>query len=342
MDLHSAISQAVRFTWGGKQTSPLRNVRFLPASEGQRARLYANRGTLGIMLEVDQDDLPNIALDGDTLAGIAKATKELYCNPILKDNEAYFRDGLEASHKARLQLLDTYPAIPPVPAIGNWYSTPDWWAVEQVMHAVSKDKQQPHLQCLHFSDGVIEATDRMRVARTFLELPVRGMVSVDTFKNWPKNLDRVDVVVADDIAWFRIGEEIRLSCLLKGHGFPELEGVLPKLYSGPAVAVDVDALTATVKKAAATKAEGMAITFNATVQALGIVSGGFSVGVNCETVRAPMSMAPVTLQINSKWMLDALKICETPKVLLGYGNGLDPLRIETGPFVEGIWPISGG
>lgn len=333
MDLHKALTKAAAFAWNGKQRSGLKNVSLLPRQGELGPRVYASQGSLGIMVYVDAEDLPNVAVDSDALKAILAGTKGLTVE--VSHKQVVFTDSEGGQHTTIPQDMTGSPGIPPVPR--EWTTVQDWWAVEKVLHCVSKDKQQPHLQCVHFREGAAEATDRFRMARVFVDLPLKGLLSADTFRQWPKNLETLDLAVVDDsVVWLRMGDEIRLSCLMRAYTYSDLEPALPKVYNGPAVAVDREELTAAVKKAVATKEEGISLGFTPQVQAIGIVAGSFSTGINCKVVRG--TSVAWTKHVNAKWLQSALRVCTTPKVLLGYGD-IDPLRVESGPFVEGLWPL---
>lgn len=339
MDLHSAISRAVKFTWSGNQKSPLRNVRFIPSIPNslKGGRLYASMGDLAVMIQVDTE-VPNLVADGEELAGIVAGTKTLsfvdFENPSLQDESGH-------SHKVKHRDV-SYPAIPQIPGTKQWYTVDGWWAVEQALHVVSKDKQQPHLQCLHFRKNLlVEATDRMRVARVFKPVPLEGMVLAETFKAWPKNLDRVEVALEGNVAWFRLGDETRLSCLCKG-SFPDLDKLLPEYpKEGSALGVSTPEITEAIKKVVATKAGSVTVQFSPAAQVVSIEGGTFKAALNAVVIQAPESTTEtVTVKVNAKWLQAALRVCRTPRVLLRY-DPLQALRIESGPYVEGIWQMAG-
>jgi hypothetical protein len=294
-------------------------------------------GDLAVMIQVDTE-VPNIVVDGKELSGIVAGTKTLsfvdYENPRLQD---------ESGHSHEIKNRDvSYPAIPRVPGPDQWHTVDDWWAVEQALHAVSKDKQQPHLQCLRFrKNQSVEATDRMRVVRVFKPVPFEGLILAETFKAWPKNLNCVDVALEDNVAWFRLGDETRLSCLCKGN-FPDLEKLLPEFpQRGSALGVMTSFLVSAVKKVVAAKVESVTLQFSPAASVVSIEGGGFKAALNAEVIQAPESATEVvTIKVKAQWLQAALRVCHTPRVLLRY-HPLDPLRVESGPYVEGIWQMTG-
>jgi len=336
MDLHEALTRAVVFTWGGKQQSPLRYVRLLPPTGGleehqNRAHVYANNGQQGVMLRLDVDAIPNIALDGDTLKAGLKGAREVL--DITSDGSVTTDVG---TFQAPLGDINAYPQIPTPPEGMAWYQTDTWWGVEQVFHAVSKDKQQRHLGCVHFKEGVVEATDRHRVARSFLDLPQRGLVPFDVFKNWPKG-ELVQFAFSPDTAWFTVGDETRMTVLHASHNYPDLDEVLPGEFTGFRRAVPTKPLQEACKQSHGFS-KGVLLTFG---EGVTLSAGSSRTEIEGAAPVGESNPEPISVAVEGKWLAAALKQVTTPNVLLGYTSSLDPLRIESGVYLEALWPIMG-
>lgn len=331
MKLRDAILRAAKFCFDGKQRSSLANIRFLP--EG---RLYANHGSIGVMIDCDLRELPNIMVNGSELAAAAKEAAELLeigGQSAGGEVTFVFQDKKGKSYTLKMTggNVTEYPGIPALPE--EWTDCPDWWAVEQVFHAVSKDKQQPALQCVKFSPDVVEATDRHRVARSFVHGNWNGLLPIEVFKQWPKG--DVSYSFGDELIAFKVGDEVRITVPFARDGFPTLEKVFPRDHKGHRVIVDTDELRDLAKKVSA-HGEDFIMRIEGDIRVTG---NGIEANLD---VKGDEVSAPLKMCVNAKWLHDSLKVVTTPNVALGYNHPQEPLRVESGVFVEGIWPLAGG
>lgn len=331
MDLHSAITTAARFCWKGKQASPMKSIRFIPkATADSRAALFANNGPEGVHIQVD-GDLPNAMFDGETIANAVKGSKGEV--PIERVNDkAWCINGVHM-HTGNVAQ---YPSVPVIPA--EFHSCPDWWAVEQVIHAVSTDKNREDLMCVNFTDKVVEATDRHRVARVFIEGKWSGLVPAVIFKRMPKG--DVEYSFAEKMAAFRVGDETRLIMLKTGR-FEACGDVLPAHYDGPAYAVRKDELEGAVKRVKGLKADRLALRFTKTEDraALHLHGGGY-VHTFATQEMAPHPTLPVEIGASTVQLHEALKAMYAPMVRLGFTSPNEPLRLDAGPLAMGFWAFT--
>lgn len=331
MRLRDAIVKSIKFAWKGKQRSPTRCVRFLPSQNGNRSALYATDGPQGILIFLDQGvDVPNTMVEAEKLSAAIKGLKEV---------------TIEASANETLNLsgvtidggnVNEFPTIPTLPG-RDFHPLPDWWVIEKLLHAVSKDMQQPLLQCLHFRKDLVEATDRFRVARTFVKTPWEGLVPAKTFANLPSG--EMSATFGEDLAVFRIMDELRFTVLKRGQ-FQDCDQLLPPKHEGSRAITSRTELSNAIKRV---KALATACKITLSPHAIAIEGGGFSETVENTQAHFSTNGAPnTTLHVNASWMHEALHHVSTPRVLLGYTDPGDPLRIESGPYVVGLWPFQGG
>lgn len=329
MRLREALGKAVKFCWSGKQNSPTKSVRFLPSTSGRDA-VYATNGPQGILVGLDDDiRVPNVMIDGELIANVIKTVRE--CTIEAGNNGDVKLAGITVKSGA----VNEYPAIPQVPVAPAPF--PDWWVVQKIMHAASKDKQQPALQCLHFRPDLVETSDRYRVARAFVKAGYSGLVPIELFKGMPDG--DVSVAFTDTMAVFAAGDEWRLS-MLRRAVFQDCDPLLPVWRDGPRASVDAAELLDVMKRAKALSDVAKIIFFPRTdgqPGALQVHCGGLSVSVSTQT----HEVASTTLQVNATWLFEALRNVSTPRVLLGYINSQEPLRVESGPYVVGLWPFKG-
>ena len=339
MELRDAIITAGRFIWKGKQNSPLKNMRFIPYPGGFTARLYAHNGPEGVLIDVE-GAIPNIALDGEKLLSIAKDTKVIDPPKLVNSNGEGTWDVAGVQLKG--ESIEEYPALPvEMTQVQDWKSCPDWWAIEHLLHAVSKDKQRADLMCLRFTPNAVDATDRHRIARAFIVGEWDGLVSASLFKSWPKG--DVEYLFGETLAAFRIGDEIRMCALHKGR-FEECEKALPPHWDGARVVVETAGLLDSVKRV---KGLSERVSLALGILTVDVAGGGY---VNTLSVKKGDDLpvidgdpsTPTTVEVDAKQMFEALKGLPTPTVQLGFIGPGDPFRIDAGPLSVGIWGFTGG
>lgn len=327
MQLRDAIAKAAKFAWKGKQRSPTKCVRFMPGGNDYRSALFATDGPQGILIWLDQD-VPNVMIDAEKLAAALKGVKQATIEQVVNQTVVISGVRLEGGN------VNEYPAIPRFPE-SNFQKLQDWWTIEKLLHAVSKDPQQPILQCLHFRHDLVETTDRFRVARAFVRTPWEGLVPAATFRHWPDG--DVHATFGEDLAAFRVGDELRFTRLKRG-AFQDCDQLLPPWHEGSRAIVATKVLIDSVKRA---KALAGACRLTIDAQMVQVEGGGFKeTTLIHRTIDAPEK--PVTIHVNSTWLLEALRNVSTDRVVLGYTDSGDPLRIESGPYVVGLWPFTGG
>jgi len=325
MLLRDAITKALKFTLKVKQRSPAKSVRFLPRHDGTRAAVYATNGPQAILIWVDDTDLPNVMIDGEKLSAAIKGTKEVRFDSVANGTVSLSGVRLEGGNVAE------YPSTPPMPEEA-FKKVDDWWAIEKVLHVVSRDHQDPALRCLHFRKDMVETTDRFRVARAFVETPWEALVPSQIFSHWPAG--DVSASFGPGQAVFMVGDEMRFT-VLKSDLFVDCDPLLPACHDGPRVAVPTDQLIASLKRLKPLSDNSV---LHLSPKEVRLEGGGYSDSLNT-TFALDAPEEPSRMAVNTAWFLESLQNVSTGRVLLGYTMAGELLRVESGPLVVGIWPF---
>lgn len=348
MLLKDAIQRTGKFIDKGKEAPPiLRALRFIPPYQGQPARVYATNGVVGVIADVGQE-LPNMALPAAPLVKLCKdirlvATIEDEGNAkasitvvgkASNDRSTYTLDGLAPSE---------FPGFPSVPEKFTKLTPYQWLSIAKVVHAAGKDISKPELTNVNFRPSVVEATDRVRVARAEVAGPWAGLVPAQLFKNWPKG--EVECAFTAYHCFWRIGgEELRFAVIQHSDQYPVLEKLVPEKHAGWWMTISVKTLAETVKKAAdMSPTASIVLDFGLmglTVRAHAREGVGFEAKLGGAIGIPGGCYAQYTeLLLDGKMLGEALKVLDTPKVKLCYGKPKEPLRLESGRHIECLWPM---
>lgn len=347
MRLQDAIQRTARFIDKGKEAPAImRALRLIPSYQGQPSRVYATNGVVGVIADVGQE-LPNMALPAAPLVkickniiGIKEAEDKGNATALITvigkakgDQSVYTLEGLPPSE---------FPGIPGIPDKFTELSFFQWDTVCKVVHAAGKDETKPELMNVRFRPDVVEATDRSRVARAEIAGPWAGLVPAQLFKYWPKG--KVECVFTEHHCFWKIGDELRFAVIQRSDKYPALEKLIPENHEGWWVNLDVQSLAETVKKAAdMSPTASVVLDFGL----MGLtVRAHAREGVNFEAklggaigIPGGHYMQYTELLLNGKLLGEALKSMDTPKVKLCYGMPREPLRLESGGFIECLWPM---
>jgi DNA polymerase III sliding clamp (beta) subunit (PCNA family) len=144
------------------------------------------------------------------------------------------------------------------------------------------------------------------------------------------------------MAWFKVGSEYRYAPLKLDGSFPDCRKLIPEDHDGPHLTVDTDKLVGAVKRATiVSPLKTVALDFNGGE----VVIKSWSAEEGGKAFRAALGGYPGSISgkalkvISGKLLSEALKQVETPNVRLCYRDlPNDPLRVESGAFVECLWP----
>lgn len=322
MKLREAVLTASRFCWTGKQNSPMQFIRCIPATGGESAAVFATNGPIGVKITVDCD-LPNAMFRGTLAAqAVSAAEGEVSIEQAAQNVWRLANVRLESGQVAN------YPSLNYAPS--EFHACEDWWAVEQVLHAVSKDKVREDLQCVQFKPTAVAATDRLTVARAFIAGQWDGLVPVSVFKRFPAG----DVQYSFDkyCSYFRVGDETRYA-ILKSGAFENCALAVPAYHAGPAYALSRERLEAALKRAKSLKQSAVSVTFQQ--GEIEFHAAGWSDAVAGRVLAGEHD--PVSTMVAVAPFYEAVKRATTPRVQVGFTTPGDPIRVDSGPVAVGIW-----
>lgn len=338
MQLHKAIAQAAKFAAKGKDATLYQSVQLIPKIDDKiPARVFATDGLIGCIIDVDVD-LPEGLLP---LEAIKAVSKQKVSSVERTKNEITFRLVPGGVYKLIVKDEVGYPSIPEIPS--NMVPLEHWKWIRKVMHAAADPKSgKPAFQYVRFRPNCVEATDSFRVA----VVNVPGWATdrlglARLFKGW-SGYPRPLATFTEQMAWFKVGSEYRYAPLKLDGSFPDCHKLIPEDHDGPHLTVDTDKLVGAVKRATiVSPLKTVALDFNGgevVIKSWSAEEGGkaFRAALGGYPSEAPGKALKV---ISGKLLTEALKQVETPNVRLCYRDlPNDPLRVESGAFVECLWP----
>lgn len=338
MLLQDAIKLAAKFVDKRKDApGVMKALRLIPAQGDFPPRLYATDGVVGLLLSVDQD-LPNLLLPAAELVKAVQKTAS-----VTRVEAAGFggaeihlsEDDGNAVYRFEGFPLADYPGFPALP---ETYFSLDDEAVRRVSHAAGKEEHKPDYHVLRFRPYIVEAFDGSRMARAELANAWEGLVPVRVFSHWPRKGD-AEYVFTQHHAFFRIGDQIRFAPIQTNPQYPKLEELIPKAHDGAWMVVEAAALLAAVQRAG--KLSPTAAVQFCFGPDFVLVKAWAEANKVCE-VRVegfPGKILETDCEIllDAKLLEGALRAVATPRLKLCYRGTHQPVRLESGGFVECIW-----
>ena len=259
MELHTAVDRVSKFVAKTKgAVDVLKRIRFFPAGRDTAAHVYGTDGQVGVVIPVDVD-VPDMALDASSLTALMRdPISQVYMDPGATVPTVIFRSKSGAGYAILHQASTGHPMFPDYPT--ELTTIPAWDVVQKSFHAALppagevSGNPRPDLECVHFAEGRVEATDSYRIVITDVETGLRGRVPVSVFRYWPKRVE-VASVFTDTHAWFRAGEEMRFVQLRPTQPGPNRdlrEQFVPLHHDGPWMVVPSKRFHGVVKKAVKT------------------------------------------------------------------------------------------
>lgn len=346
MELKAALKVAAKFAAKAQEPSGSTCVRFLPGGQGMRSMLCAQDERCGVCCYVD-DEIPNTMVDAVLLSKVAREAKHAVDVETAGYGGVNIRTGQTTYFVKPEDMLplDSFPAVPVIP---QSFELMDRRPIEQVVHAASKEDKELALRTVHFTASYVEATDKYRLARVALRGGWTGLLPVEVFQNMPKGID-LGACFTQRMAYFNLGEQVRFAQYV-GLTYPDCKNMIPEKHEGAEMVVGVESLLRAVKQATSVSAtknvelrfrrnqiivsvwkqEDDPERFEAIVQAksLGMVEG-------------PTHVTNVdgSVLISGKSLVETLKVLQTPMARVRYNRVIDPLRIESGGYIECLWPM---
>jgi len=352
MDIIKAIKQVSKVCPKGKENE-LRRVRFCAAGEDARAHVYATDGQNYIVAYVD-GDLPDAALPLDALQPILKHKGECKVKGLGYGVIEFIADVVFA--RIQGENFDKFPVYPELPEMGQ---TVDVKEVAKVLHAAGTEKYEPQFAVLNFGEEWVEAYSGSRFARVLVSPGWTGLVNAKLFKAWPKG----HTVTGSDgnHAFFRIGDtfekigdEVRIGAFQRQH-YPDTSEGVPQEFTGNRIVVDTRGIKSAIETSIGVgkanwvrfKVDGGLRVYPFGVEnqkgkeVLCSYENSYSASIPIQYCFQP-TLKPCTLNLNGKYVQEALRQVKTHNVILGYGEDGDnhhPLRIESAGFTACVWQL---
>lgn len=340
MNLRDAILAASKFA---RVNVPgiMSNLLLLPAQGERRARVYGLRGMVGCLVELDDGvDVPHAAPSAKLLAEVAKGCAAVDKIRLVGEGKLEIISHTEGGQKLTTHLESAtpsdFPGVPDIPE--SLELVAQWPEVTSLLHAVAAEKDDPELARVNFKGGWAEATDKRRIARVNIDVHWKGLIPSEVFKHWPKG--DVEAGFTPDMAIFRVGDQTRIAMYAERGSFPACDQVLPDVYAGATMVVSVKELKKAVAQATKLSPHKL-VTLDFKAKQLSVTAwvDKDHDPVEFEAVLPGLGEIPGYLVVDGKMVTQALRYAKTPNVRLGYQSPRDPLRIEAGRRIEGIWPV---
>jgi hypothetical protein len=341
MDLEQAIQRAAKVVPKKKDLEAYQAIRLgsnpplVHATDGQRHSVIAV-----------EDEVPDFLLPSQPLVAAAKEGGLRF--EVLGYGKVRIQSAA-SQYDVRALEVDHFPQRPVVDVDLDY--APDWSEVAKVFHAAAKATQNPDAALVHFTPWCVEATDQGRLARVSVRAPWGGLVPAELFKSWPKGEVRWGFSATH--AYFVIEDsELRVARLVENPMYQRTADLVPELHRGPSMLVSTKALANAAKQGGDLSHLGLVIveidherrtvTVRAWREKERQDKDRFAAAIRVQGVLGSPPNEDqrfVAVGVHGKYVVEALRQVKTPNVLLGHGAIADPLRLESGMFVECIWPM---
>lgn len=348
MKLLAALQRATKMITTDKHDQVLRHVLIQPAAGTLPGMVVAGDGAVWTQVTLDDDEeVTEAVINADQLRGLLTDAKK-----ILKIDWATNGGGVRVSvqtknntvGEAEFQVLprSQYPAPRPLPIKMDFVPADEGAMWPMVVHAANGgDPMTRHFGYVLANAHGLASTDGYRIA--LLQCPANwdGLLSPRLFEYWPKAVD-IGVCVDVRCIYVRLGDdEIRTGVYAHSDSYPDpwrrACGLQP--YKGARIIVPTKGL-ATACKQAADVSRGVEIRLKFRTNMIHVESISND---ETQTYRTKLvgqgGERDTDFLVDGKMLHKALKALHTPMVLIGYRRYFDPVRVESGRFVECIWPM---
>ena len=345
--LHKAIKRVGKFAPRGKAApDTFRALRWLPAAEAaylgqsQGSWVVAFDGIVGVAIHVGES-LPSVLLPMDGLSQVAAA-------PIVSVVDQGVSVALETENGGTFQIPRRDPHGFPLPPAGDAFVPwPIWHDVARVIHAAAGVKSaQPMFTHACLRPTGVEVTDGISVAYA----PGDGwqsQVCVPARMLEPAPVDgAVELAIDEHVAVVRLaGIEYRWGQVRRDFAFPDCRAVIASTEDhGGWSTVNVKALREAVRQAVSISvSSAVGMTFDG--PALGLIGwrGAGQAAEHAYDATIPLQggrllTEPVTMYLDGKVLLRALRAVDTPMLMVGYSGEYEPLRLSWAGVAEMVWP----
>lgn len=241
-------------------------------------------------------------------------------------------------------LADDFPELPEISekdAVVFKIGTDEFkHSINQVVTAASTDLTRPALTGVYFNTAdetlAVAATDGYRLAEKKLVKNVQSDISVivpattlqEVLRTINDEMDEVELSFNDDLVRFRLGEVEVISKLIDA-SYPDYKKLIPK-ENTINLTVSRDELTRVTKLAAlfARRSASGSITIEANApDTLAIKSIATELGDNVSTITTEVT-TPGKVNLNSRFLLDALNVLDEPELRLGFNDKVSPIVLR--------------
>lgn len=345
--LHKVIKRVGRFAPRLKTAPELfKAVRWIPASELPNLQqesgswVIAFDGVVGIACHV-AEDLPDTLVPMD---GLAQAVG----SPIVSVADQGASVSLEADTGGTFQIPRWKPmGFPTPPECAGFRSWDIWPLVQQVIHCTAGPKSmQPTFQHACLRPGGVEVTDGIAVAHA----PGWGwdaqvLVPSKMLEPCP-GADPAELAIDEHHAVLRIGDsELRWGHVRRDMTFHDCAAAVASAENrGGHVMVSTKALRDATRQAVSISvSSAVGCIFDGHCMALLGWRGAGQSTEHAYDVTLPITGGKamdqtVTVFLDGKLLVRALRAVDTPFVEVGFSGEHEPLRLAWGAITELIWP----
>jgi hypothetical protein len=351
MNTRDALVRAGKMISTDKVNQVLRHVLITPQQGDQRGTVVSGDGEVWTELTLDdQPDVTECVVSADQMRRMLTDAKDvLKIDWASGSGNVRFTVLTKASTQAQaeFQVLprSEYPAPKPVPKNLDFHEDELGDLMPMVVHAAGGDN--PLMKQLGYvlaNQHGLAATDQHRIALLQFPSTWDGLLSPRLFENWPKGAPvAVHVHVHVDVrsVYIRLGEdEVRRGNYAHSDAYPDPWKRSSALnpYRGARLIVATKGL-ATAAKQASDVSQGMEICLKFRKDGVHVESVSED---EAQTYRSHINgrggQRDTDVLVDGKMLVQALKALKTPTVLVGYRRYFDPIRVESGRYVECLWP----
>ena len=212
--------------------------------------------------------------------------------------------------------------------------------VEEVLPAVSLDESRPILAGVLFklenTQLQLAATDSYRLAENTIQTSEKNTISVIIPYRALNEVIRIAGIISpEEITMhlseteiiFEIGQAQIISQLIEGQ-YPDYTKIIPK-ESTTHIVLEKNELIRSIKIASLFSRENAhSIELEITLKGLTIHSKASDVGTNSSELNCKVNGKPVSINVNAKYLLDAISAIKSDKINLAFTQKLEPCVVK--------------
>jgi len=214
-------------------------------------------------------------------------------------------------------------------------------AFEYVVPAVSLDESRPVLSGVYCkinkSNMTVAATDSYRLAQYQVN-QVNGE-DIEVIIPYRTILELIRIVKSDDIKSIDVGitsnevvfstEDFSLTSQLIEGSYPDYTKIVPK-QSSTTIVLEKEDLQSALKVASLfSKENANTITIQSDKKDINIHSEGAQVGTNTSNIPAKTNGSVVNINLNARYLIDALNTINSSSIKIGLNDKLDPCLLSS-------------